>query len=234
MPAIHAPCDLDVMIPAGRVRLPGTLCLPERPSGLVLFAHGSGSSRLSARNNRVAGLLRRAGMGTLLFDLLTESEGAVRRNVFAISLLSQRLEAVTRWVHAEYPELPIGYFGASTGAAAALVAAAGLPGLVDAVVSRGGRPDLAREALPRVTAPTLLIVGGDDTEVGRLNREAFHQLRTIRRMEVIPGAGHLFEEGNALDQVADHAGRWFAKYLAGVGITSGAREALPQLLGLPV
>lgn len=233
MSSIAEPCDVDVIIPAGRVRLPGTLCLPEHASGLVLFAHGSGSSRLSARNNRVAGRLRGAGMGTLLFDLLTEPEGAVRRNAFAITLLAERLLAATRWLHRERPGLPIGYFGASTGGAAALVAAADRPDLVDAVVSRGGRPDLARDALPRVTAATLLIVGGDDPAVLQLNRDAFAQLRSIKRLEIIPGASHLFEEGNTLDEVADLAGRWFAKYLAGVGLHPALAGAESSLLGMP-
>ncbi len=217
---LSAAYEAEVIIPAGTARLPGTLSLPCHPSGLVVFAHGSGSSRLSARNTRVAGLLRQAGEGTLLFDLLTEAEARVRANAFDIPLLAQRLLSATEWAARECPELPIGYFGASTGAAAALVAAAGAGGRIGAVVSRGGRPDLAHEALERVAAPTLLIVGGDDPEVLDLNRQAYRRLRCERRLEVVPGASHLFEEGTTLDQAADLARRWFVRYLSGVGTKS--------------
>jgi putative phosphoribosyl transferase len=198
------------------VALPGDLVVPEGPGGLVAFAHGSGSSRLSPRNMAVARILNDAGLATLLFDLLTPAEEADRRNVFDIDLLSERLEGGARWVsaHAETRGLPVGLFGASTGAAAALVAEARMPEDVAAVVSRGGRPDLAGSALPTVRAPTLLIVGGNDPVVLDLNREALAQLRCEKRLEVIPGAGHLFEEPGALERVSDLAASWFARHLA--------------------
>jgi putative phosphoribosyl transferase len=197
--------------------LQGTLDLPERQAqGLILFAHGSGSSRLSPRNTQVAAALRRAGLATLLFDLLSEDEAANRANVFDIPLLAERLVAATRWALSSPAagSLPIGYFGASTGAAAALVAAAQLGDVVGAVVSRGGRPDLAADALPRVRAPTLLIVGGDDVEVLALNRIALRALRCEGMIEVVPGATHLFEEPGALEAVTELARRWFVKHLS--------------------
>jgi putative phosphoribosyl transferase len=189
--------------------------LPEHCRGIVLFAHGSGSSRFSTRNNYVAEALRASGLGTLLFDLLLAQEESDRRNVFDIGLLAERLLVATRWLGSrpELRELPVGYFGASTGAAAALVAAADEGAAVRAVVSRGGRPDLAGPALPRVEAPTLLIVGGWDTEVLALNREAFAQLHCEKRLEVVPGATHLFEEPGTLDAVVALARGWFTTHL---------------------
>ena len=186
----------SAVIPAGNRRLDGILNLPAGAKGIVLFAHGSGSSRFSSRNRNVASLLQRAGMATLLFDLLEEEESADRANVFDIELLARRLQAATEWVarQEELTSLSIGYFGASTGAAAALVAAAALGDKVQAVVSRGGRPDLADDALPKVVASTLLIVGGDDTQVLELNRRAFAELRCRKQLTIIPGATHLFSE----------------------------------------
>jgi pimeloyl-ACP methyl ester carboxylesterase len=180
----------------------------------VLFAHGSGSGRLSPRNARVAAALRIAGLGTVLADLLTEDESRSRRNVFDIPLLADRLLAVTRWATAIHPDLPIGYFGASTGAAAALLAAPEAGSQLRAIVSRGGRPDLAAEVLSQVRVPTLLIVGARDTTVLELNRGAYRRMTCERRLVVIPGAGHLFEEGDTLDEVARHARNWFLNYLA--------------------
>lgn len=205
------------MIPAGEIGLAGDLALPDGACGLVLFAHGSGSGRLSPRNRRVAAALNEAGLGTLLFDLLSEEEAAQRDNVFDIALLGQRLADASAWVHAqdELCSLRIGYFGASTGAAAALRAAAAPHSDVSAVVSRGGRPDLAGEALALVHAPTLLIVGGEDRVVLELNSEAQQRLRCPNELIVVPGANHLFEEPGALEQVAEHAARWFRRHLAG-------------------
>jgi len=195
----------------------GELTLPDDARGLVLFAHGSGSSRHSPRNRAVAAQLNQAGLATLLFDLLTEREAADRARVFDISLLAERLAAVSRWTRTE-PELGplgLGYFGASTGAAAALVAAAEMADDVRAVVSRGGRPDLAGERLEAVRAPTLLIVGSLDTEVLALNREASRRLGGPSEVSVVPGAGHLFEEPGTLDAVSGLAADWFARHLAG-------------------
>jgi putative phosphoribosyl transferase len=191
------------------------LGLPAESRGIVLFAHGSGSGRFSPRNAFVARALREAGLATLLFDLLTEDEAQDRANVFDIPLLAERLSMATGWVKQD-PEtaaLPIGYFGASTGAAAALVAAATGAWPIGAIVSRGGRPDLAGGALAKVTAPTLLIVGGDDEVVIDLNREALAELRCEKHLAVVPGATHLFEESGALEMVVDLAGRWFASHL---------------------
>lgn len=193
----------------------GLLGLPAEPArGIVLFAHGSGSSRLSPRNAFVAEALQHAGMATLLFDLLTEQEAASRANVFDIPLLAERLDQAATWVGKTTAgrDLPLGFFGASTGAAAALVAAAGRRD-VRAIVSRGGRPDLAGDALEDVTAPTLLIVGGHDPEVLALNRSAYRRLRCDRRLEVIPGATHLFEEPGALEAVVALARAWFLRHL---------------------
>ena len=212
-----------VTIEAAGVRLPGILTLPPRPFGVVAFAHGSGSSRLSARSRRVADALVQANIGTLLFDLLSDAEALDRANVFDIPLLATRLVAATDWL-ARYPattDLPVGYFGASTGAAAALVAAAARPD-VRAVVSRGGRPDLAGELLPRVMSPTLLIVGGADTAVLALNRSAYARLGGVKRLVVIPGATHLFEEPRALDQVASVAAVWFRQHLGAAPLARSA------------
>jgi pimeloyl-ACP methyl ester carboxylesterase len=210
-----------VRIPIGLVTLTGDLEIPQDAAGLVLFAHGSGSSRHSPRNQSVARVLREAGSGTLLFDLLTREEEAddayTGQLRFDIRFLAERLASATRWVkaHAEAQQLPVGYFGSSTGGAAALVAAAELGGEVAAVVSRGGRPDLAGHALLRVRAPTLLLVGGYDEEVLRLNEEAYAQLRCETQLEVVPRATHLFEEPGALEEVARLAARWFRKHLGG-------------------
>lgn len=198
------------------VTLEATLGSPALPRGLVVFVHGSGSSRLSPRNVAVAEDLQGQGLSTLLFDLLTPDEDDDRRNVFDIDLLARRLTDVTRWTRAEpgLAPLPLGYFGASTGAAAALRAAAEAGDAVGAVVSRGGRPDLAGDALPRVTAPTLLIVGGEDREVLALNEQAAALLAGPRELSVVPGATHLFEEPGALDEVARRAGAWLVDRLA--------------------
>lgn len=196
--------------------LEGMLSLPEAARGIILFAHGSGSSRFSPRNNYVARALQQAGLATLLFDLLTEPEAADRERVFDIPLLAERLTVATDWVAAqsETASLPIGYFGASTGAAAALVAAARGGRNIAAVVSRGGRPDLADAELPRVAAPTLLIVGGADDAVLGLNRMALARLICEKELAVVPGATHLFEEPGTLDQVIELARDWFVGHLA--------------------
>jgi dienelactone hydrolase len=211
----------EIMVSAGNVELATDIALPHDATGLVVFAHGSGSSRRSPRNRRVAGVLNHGAIATLLIDLLTEEEETVDVRTaelrFDINLLVRRLTAITQWAGAE-PELKsfgIGYFGASTGAAAALGAAAECPRSVQAVVSRGGRPDLAGPALGQVLAPCLFIVGGDDPLVVRLNREAIAKLphQTEHRLEIIPGATHLFEEPGALERVADLALDWFQKHL---------------------
>jgi putative phosphoribosyl transferase len=200
------------------VGLEGLLGLPTAARGIVLFAHGSGSGRFSPRNNFVARALREAGLATLLFDLLTADEAQDRRNVFDISLLAQRLSMAAAWVRddTETASLPIGYFGASTGAAAALVAAAADQGRVAAIVSRGGRPDLAGPALGSVRAPTLLIVGGDDFEVLALNRAALAEMRCEKELVVVPGATHLFEEPGTLEAVVEHSRRWFSDHFGKV------------------
>ncbi len=207
-----------VEIPAcGRI-LNGIVNLPAQAKGLVLFAHGSGSGRFSSRNQYVARTLQEIGLATLLFDLLDEQEADDRAKVFDISLLAERLRAIADWAkHQEdLSQLNLGYFGASTGAAAALVAAAQQGRSVKAVVSRGGRPDLAGDSLPFVQAPTLLIVGGDDEPVVELNRWALSQLRCKKQMKIIPGATHLFPEPGALEEVAQLASQWFGQHLAGV------------------
>lgn len=207
--------SLDVLIPP--MGLAGTLSKPKDPRGLVVFAHGSGSSRLSPRNTAVAQALNAQRFATLLFDLLTPKEEADRSNVFNISLLAGRLVEVVHWLGSQGPstaDLPVGLFGASTGAAAALVAAARLPDRIAAVVSRGGRPDLAGDALEIVRAPTLLIVGGDDAGVIELNEEALARLRGPKALEIVPGASHLFPEPGALEAVISHAARWFGRYLS--------------------
>jgi len=208
-----------VRIAAGEARLEGDLAVPAAATGVVLFAHGSGSSRKSQRNRYVAGVLQGEGLATLLLDLLTLEEESIDRATarlrFDIPFLAQRLLHATEWLRGE-PEtsaLPIGYFGASTGAGAALVAAAELPDQVRAVVSRGGRPDLAAAALPDVKAPTLLIVGGDDVPVLGMNRAAMARMTAEVRLEIVPGATHLFEQPGTLERVADLARDWFRTHL---------------------
>jgi pimeloyl-ACP methyl ester carboxylesterase len=202
-------------VAVGPLALPGLLTLPSGRTGLVVFAHGGGSSRLSPRNTHVARLLNDRGLATLLFDLLSDPEAEDRRNVFDIPLLGSRVLTALHWVKGRdgLAGLPVGLFGASTGAAAALVAAARAPDLVRAVVSRGGRPDLAGEALDKVAAPTLLIVGGSDREVLELNREAQHRMRCPTNLIVVPGATHLFEEPGTMDQVVAAASDWFSEHL---------------------
>jgi dienelactone hydrolase len=199
----------------GHRSLPGNLSIPEAAHGLVIFAHGSGSSRLSPRNIHVADRLNASRLGTLLFDLLTPDEAADRRNVFDVELLGGRvveaIDAVRKLPTTK--EFRVGLFGASTGAAASLVAAAVRPRDIAAVVSRGGRPDLAMAVLDRVKAPTLLVVGGDDPEVVELNRAAFARLAVAKSLEIVPGATHLFEEPGALDRVVALAAAWFNNYL---------------------
>jgi len=219
MTLVNAVESFDITIPVADadgdpVGLPGRLCLPAPPVGLVLFAHGSGSSRHSPRNAFVASVLHEAWLGTLLFDLLTEQEAADRVNVFDIELLAERLLLAIRHVGEleATRHLPLGLFGASTGAAAALAAAARDP-RVAAVVSRGGRPDLAARRLAAVRCPTLLVVGGRDDEVLRLNERAFVGLDCEKRLAVVPGATHLFEEPGTLDEAARLAAEWFAKHL---------------------
>jgi len=210
----------EVQIQAGREVLFGNLKIPEGAAALVLFAHGSGSSRHSPRNQFVARTLNNAGLATLLFDLLTQEEEAVdlrtREHRFNIGLLAERLVRATNWAkqQEETRDLRIGYFGSSTGGAAALVAAAKIPQDVGAVVSRGGRPDLAGEALPKVQAATLLIVGGNDDIVIELNEQARDQMRCKVKLEIVPGATHLFEEPGALENVAKLASDWFSLHLA--------------------
>jgi putative phosphoribosyl transferase len=206
------------------VTLEGNLGIPEGAEGIVLFAHGSGSSRFSPRNRFVAKVLREGGLATLLMDLLTSEEEEVDRLTrhlrFDIELLAKRLVGATDWLlqHPDTQGLHIGHFGSSTGAAAALIAATRRPGVVDAIVSRGGRPDLAGPVLSQVEAPTLLIVGGDDVPVIGLNREALAQLRTEKKLEIISGATHLFEEPGALEEVAQLARQWFQRYLTSVEV----------------
>jgi dienelactone hydrolase len=217
-----------VRVAAGMVTVEGNLVVPEGAAGVVLFAHGSGSSRRSSRNRAVARALQERGLATLLIDLLTAEEEAVDLKTahlrFDIRLLAGRLAGATRWLvqNAETRNFRIGYFGASTGAAAALVAAASMPQSVAAVVSRGGRPDLAGGALPHVKAPTLLIVGGDDLEVLDLNREAYARLSCEKNLEIVPHASHLFEEPGALEAVARLAGGWFIRHLAPSGRQRGS------------
>lgn len=205
----------EVAIPIGPITLRGTLQWCGRPRGLVLFAHGSGSSRHSPRNRYVAGVLNRAGLATLLMDLLTEVEANDREKVFDTELLACRLAAAAKWAAGETVTagLPIGYFGASTGSAAALTAAAAEPDRVAAIVSRGGRPDLAWDDLPAVTAPTLLIVGGEDESVLGLNGQALNRLTCVKSLALVPGATHLFEEPGTLEKVANLARDWFVRHL---------------------
>lgn len=205
----------DMPIPLGDVTLMGDLHVPQDARGLVLFAHGSGSSRKSGRNRAVAAVLRSHGIGILLFDLLTRQEDEVEDLRFDIPLLSARLTQVADRVHRDprLTHLPIGLFGASTGAASALNTAAARPGIIKAVVSRGGRPDLALDACTRVVAPTLLLVGGLDGPVIDMNREAFAQLRCEKELVIVPGATHLFEEAGTLEEVAELAVAWFGRHL---------------------
>lgn len=205
------PLPVDI----GSSRLQALLGIPIRAKGLVIFAHGSGSGRHSPRNNQVAKGLRASGFATLLLDLLTPAEEQDRHNIFDIPLLASRLATATAWV-VQQPEtaaLRVGYFGANTGAGAALLATAAADGRIGAVVSRGGRPDLAGDALRQVHAPTLLIVGSLDGEVLRLNREALVKIDAPRRLAVVEGAGHLFEEPGTMDEVLDHAIEWFGQFL---------------------
>jgi pimeloyl-ACP methyl ester carboxylesterase len=206
-------------IPVGNVKVEGTLTLPPGAKGVVLFAHGSGSSRFSPRNQYVAKEFNKAKIGTLLFDLLTQEEEetdiVTAEFRFNIALLAQRLIGATEWLRNDLltKTLAFGYFGASTGAAAALIAAAKLPDDIVAVVSRGGRPDLAGEYLPRVVAPTLLLVGGLDTDVIELNRLAMDQMTSQKKLVIVPGATHLFEEPGTLEEVAKLSADWFLRYL---------------------
>lgn len=211
--------ERPIRIPAGTVALEGDLGMPESARGVVVFAHGSGSSRHSPRNRHVAQVLRKAGLATLLLDLLTKEEEAEDIQTgqlrFDIGRLTRRLTIATDWLtqNADTRNLDVGYFGASTGAAAALVAAVERPGIVAAIVSRGGRPDLAEAALPYVKAPTLLIVGGNDFPVITINRDTLDKLRVAKELVVVPGASHLFEEPGALEEVARLAADWFLSHL---------------------
>lgn len=219
--------DRGVSFKAGNARLEGEVKVPEGATAIVIFAHGSGSSRHSPRNQLVAEIIRGAGVGTLLFDLLTKQEEVEDRYTghlrFDIGFLAERLVEATKWVkdQEEMQNLRIGYFGSSTGAAAALVAAAQMSDIVAAVVSRGGRPDLAGDSLPLVKAPTLLIVGGDDDVVIGLNEEAYALLNCEKQLKIIPGATHLFEEPGTLDQVASLAAEWFKQKLQAQSFVQG-------------
>jgi dienelactone hydrolase len=224
--AHHAAID-SVVIPVRDGEIAADLRRPERALGLVVFAHGSGSSRFSGRNRAVATFLERHGFATLLLDLLTRDEEVIDVRTaqyrFDIDLLAARVMVATDWAHGHHDlaGLPIGYFGASTGAAAALIAAAERPQLVAAVVSRGGRPDLAGRALSRVQAPTLLIVGGDDEPVIEMNGAARQAMRALVELEIVPGASHLFEEPGTLEQVMRLASAWFGRYLGGPDLQDG-------------
>jgi len=211
--------EKQVQVNTGQVTLEGNLTIPPKATGIVLFAHGSGSSRFSPRNQFVADVLVKGGLATLLFDLLTSEEEEIdqwtRELRFDINLLAGRLVGATDWLlqNEDTRDLNIGYFGSSTGAAAALIAATQKTDDIDAIVSRGGRPDLAGPALPKVQAPTLLIVGGNDFPVIELNQQAMHQMRTKNRLEIVPGASHLFEEPGTLEEAARLAREWFQHYL---------------------
>ncbi len=213
------PISKEILIRINGKSIFGNLKIPEKAKGLIIFAHGSGSSRFSKRNNYVAGILNKNNLGTLLFDLLTAEEEKIDNYTaeyrFNIELLAKRLIDVTDWLIKEPPlnNLKLGYFGASTGAAAALTAAAKRPDIIYAVVLRGGRPDLAMESLHGVKAPTLLIVGGEDFEVIELNRTAYENIPAKKKLEIIPGATHLFEEPGALEEVSRISAEWFIKYL---------------------
>jgi len=214
---------MDVQIQIQNVQLNGNLEVPEKAEGVIIFAHGSGSGRFSPRNMFVAQEMKERGFATLLFDLLTGEEEKIYQTRFDIDLLTERLIGVTKWCmeKSEVVGARIGYFGASTGSAAALSAAAYWGTKIGAVVSRGGRPDLALEELDLVEAPTLLIVGGDDKEVIDLNRKAYMKLGCVKKMEIVPGAGHLFEEEGALEKVAELAGLWFERHLGTKGVEEG-------------
>lgn len=205
----------EARIPVGPVTLEGDLSVSEKAAAVVIFAHGSGSSRLSSRNRFVAKVLNDAGIGTLLFDLLTREEDKVYENRFDIDLLTDRLKAATKWLKSQTQAsgLRVGYFGASTGAAAALIAAADLGDKIGAVVSRGGRPDMAEGSLGLVNAPTLLIVGGNDKAVIELNEKAYRMIKAEKELKIVPGATHLFEESGTIEEVARAATEWFKKYL---------------------
>lgn len=224
--ALPAPAD-SIVIPVRGGQIAADLRRPGRTLGLVIFAHGSGSSRFSSRNRAVAGVLEQHGFATLLLDLLTQAEEAVDVRTteyrFDVNLLAERVVMATDWARhrKDLAALPIGYFGASTGAAAALLAAAERPSDVGAIVSRGGRPDLAGRALPRVQAPTLLVVGGDDEPVIELNRSAMRAMHALVRLEIVPGATHLFEEPGTLEDVMKLAADWFARYLGGPELQDG-------------
>jgi pimeloyl-ACP methyl ester carboxylesterase len=206
---------LDLDIPLSSVTLKGDLVIPDNPKGIVIFSHGSGSGRFSSRNRMVAELIQKENIGTFLFDLLTQEEDELYENRFDIDLLSDRLIETTQWLmdYKSTKNLPIGYFGASTGAASALRAAAYFKTKIKAVVSRGGRPDLAITELPQVTAPTLLIVGGLDVPVIGMNKMAFDELESVKEMKIIPGATHLFEEPGKLFEVAELAIVWYKRHL---------------------
>ncbi len=214
---------MDVQIQIQNVQLNGNMAVPNSASGLIIFAHGSGSGRFSPRNKFVAEKMNSRGFATLLFDLLAEEEEKKYQTRFDIDLLTERLIGATKWCmeNTEVGKVHIGYFGASTGSAAALSAAAYWGTKIGAVVSRGGRPDLALEELDLVEAPTLLIVGGDDKEVIDLNRKAYMKLGCVKKMEIVPGAGHLFEEEGALEKVAELAGLWFERHLGTKGVEEG-------------
>ncbi len=233
------PCTIPVPAPLGLAPglLEGELVLPEGASGLVLFAHGSGSSRHSPRNQAVAAVLQRAGLGTLLFDLLTPEEEESERYTlhlrFDIGFLAHRLVSATRWIRTQpgVHRMMLGYFGSSTGAAAALVAATQTGGAIHAIVSRGGRPDLARAVLGQIQAATLLIVGGYDEEVIALNKAAYERLSCTKALEIVPGATHLFEEPGTLESVAALAADWFSKHLHQRGpfpAETGTRKVVPE------
>lgn len=221
----HDPTDEIVRIPANGVSLEGALVIPPAAQGIVLFAHGSGSSRHSPRNNFVAEVLRKSGMATLLMDLLSREEDLVYQNRFDIDLLTWRLERATQWVNDQpaCESLAVGYFGASTGAAAALQAAATFGPSIGAVVSRGGRPDLAMADLERVQSPTLLIVGGLDDVVIELNRKAYRRLTVEKHLAIVPGATHLFEEPGTLNEAARLAADWFKRHLGTSQMQRGKR-----------
>ena len=205
----------SVEIPIGKISLKGILRFGRKQQGMIIFSHGSGSSRLSSRNNYIAEYLKDQGFSSLLFDLLTEKEDQVYENRFDIELLANRLIRVTQWLiqDEDIPDVPIGYFGASTGAASALIAGAKMGNEISAIVSRGGRPDLAMPVLDKVIVPTLLIVGGDDIPVIELNKKAYDSLAGIKKIEIVEGATHLFSEPGKLDEVAVLSTNWFKTYL---------------------